>query len=499
MSFLGLSRGPSKKASSNIELLGFDLLYQLTYLSAIASAGIPRSQLFRLAADLPSIIAPYFDQVDRMARSMNYEYSEACRLVAEQTDVEEIRSLMLRLSNALATGESESEFMNNEAHVQAELYGNAYERSLDSMKKWTDSYIALQISAALIIVVAAVSTVIYDMGTAFMTGLPVVTVLINGLGAWVIWRSAPKEVKILKGPYAETSQRLANRMFVTFVPLSIVVVVISYLMGMSVGWIIAVVGVTLLPIGLVSRRLDSAVNKKDADITTFLRTLGAITSAIGTTVTEALGRLETRSMPSLIPDIRRLHNELGSRMAPEMTWVRFVSGTGSELINRGVGVLLGGLRVGAEPGEVGNRASLLTLSVSLLRSKRNLVASSFKGLSLAMHVTVVFLLTFIIDIVAGFGGLVSSIEFGFEGSEQAVLLGSQLSFGFGNTQFLKTLTIPVIIALSIFNAATSLATEGGYSRTFFFYLTLTFIASGLSMVIAPVLAKMIFGIVPESF
>ena len=210
-------------------------------------------------------------------------------------------------------------------------------------------------------------------------------------------------------------------------------------------------------------------------------------------------RTSPRSMPSLIPGIRRLHSELGSRMAPEMTWVRFVAGTGSELINRGIQILLGGLKVGAEPSEVGNRAALLTLSVSLLRSKRLLVATSFRGLSLAMHVTVVFLLTFIIDIVAGFGDLVSSIEFGFEGSDQAIIFGNQLSFGFGSTDLLKTLTLPIILALSIFNAVTSLVTEGGYSRTFFFYLTLTLVTSGLSMIIAPVLANQIFGAVSINF
>jgi len=464
----------------------------------VAAAGIPRSQIFRLAAELPCTTAGYFYEVDRLAQSMNYQYAEACRLVGESATQQEVKSLLLRLSGSLATGEPEMEFMNHEAQIQAEAYGNMYEGKLESLRKWTDAYIALMVSIGLIIVVSTISTVIYGMGTGFVTGLLVVMVAISGLSAWIIYRTAPREVKTLDGPQGYASQRLPRLLFLSLVPAALVVGAGLALAGMSLGWVLIVVGITLSPIGIASWRLDATVSKRDGDISTFLRVLGSTATAIGTTPVEALGRMDLRSIGSLAPAVKRLHTMLRSRITPELCWSRFVSETGSELISRGVRVFLDGVSLGGEAEEVGSRAALLTMKVNSLRAKRRLVSTTFGWLSLIMHTTIVFLLVFVLEIVDGFGRMVAAAGMADLASGQGMAVSSVLSFNFQNMEFLQGLIIPVALILGLVNALAPKVTDGGYSHKLFLYLSATLVATGLALVVAPTLATMIFGIAPAS-
>ena len=496
MSFSKSSPGRSKKESSNPELLGFDLLYHLTYMSTVASAGIPRSELFKLAAELPSGITHYFRDIEQMARGLNYEYAEACRVVAGTAKEAPISSFLMRLSNALSTGEPESEFMEEEARNQAELYGNEYERRLDTLRKWTDAYVALMVSTALIVVVAAVSTFIYDTGSLFVAGMALITISVSAMGAYVLYRTAPSEMKTLTGPEAELSQRVPRRVFTALIPTALVTGLVVFLLGPPGGWVVLSVGIVLFPIGVVSMILDGKVTKRDADISTFLRTLGATASATGTTPVEALGRMELRSMSSLEGSAGRLLTKLRGRLDPDLCWNGFVSETGSDLIRRGVLIFRGGLTAGGDPREVGARASLLTMSITLLREKRRMVASTFTGLAIAMHTVIVFLLVFIVDVVGIFSTLLAEATQSVFSGTQGVDVASQLSMTFQGADFLKSLMVPVILSLSLFNAAAPKVTEGSYSNKFFFFLGITLISTGLCMIFSPKLVNSVFDMVP---
>ncbi len=486
---------PLKAKGASEDLVGFDLLFQLAHLSSVAAAGVPRERMFELAGEIPAATAPYFREVDRYVTALGYQYAEACRMIGEVAKNEEVKELLLRLSSALATGEKESDFLANEAQVQAEVYGNVYERKLETLKKWTDAFSALIVSASLIIVVATVSTMIFDLGTPFVAGLVIGMLGISALGVWIIYRAAPREVKTLTTIAAEESQLPARRLFITLGPLSFIVAGIMAAAGMSVGMILIVAGLIVLPIGIQARRLDAKIAKQDGDISTFLRVLGSTVTAIGTTPVIALGRMDLRAMASLASAAARLRIRLLSRVAMDMSWDRFVSETGSELIGRSVRVFQDGVKAGGDAEEIGKRASVLSTKVSLLRAKRRLVSSSFWWLTFAMHVTIAFLLIFIIEVVDGFNeliqtaGVLGAAEGGAAGS-----VGSVLAFNVQSLQFLQMMMIPVVICLSVVNAAAPKLADGGYGHTFFYYLGFTLVGAGIALVAAPVLADLIFGV-----
>ena len=66
----------------------FDMLYQLSCMSVIASAGVPRKLIFEYAAKLPCSSAGYFRKINLTSERLKYDYAKSCRLVGEQTKEE---------------------------------------------------------------------------------------------------------------------------------------------------------------------------------------------------------------------------------------------------------------------------------------------------------------------------------------------------------------------------------------------------------------------------
>jgi flagellar protein FlaJ len=392
----------------------------------------------------------------------------------------------------LEAGEPEADFLAAEAAIQGEAFGNIYERSLETLKKWTDAFTALIVSASLIIVVATVSTMIFDLGITFVGGLVVTMVMVCFLGVWIIFRAVPSEIRTIPGSGGDRTQAPVKKMLMMTMPAGLAAAAVVTLVNVDFGLTMIGLGVLMLPVGIMAKRLDGRVNDFDKDIATFLRVLGVTVSSIGTTPVVALGRIDMRSMPSLVEPVRRLRTRLIARVDPVQSWQRFIDETGSELVARSVRVYLDGTNLGGDADEVGKRASLWGSKMNQLREMRKLVSDSFTYLSMAMHVVVGFLLIFIVEVVSGFNDLVSSAGVNVPGGPGAAL-GSVLAFNLDNLAFLRNSMVPVLLSLAAANALAPKISDGGYSLTLFFYLGMTSILSGVAMVVAPVLAHVIFG------
>ena len=291
---------------------------------------------------LPScpIATPFTSvEVHALCTKLNYDYAEACRLKGEVTKELDVKSLLLRLSSAIAAGEQEKNFLNRSLHRRRQKStAMSYGRQVESTKKWTDSYVALIVSATLVIIIAVVSMMLYQVEALFLFGLSGLTAVVTGAGAWIIQRAVPKEPKTHSLPDCSREQRLARQAFKIFLPLALIAGAIPLLIGWGLGWAMILTAVMVLPVGLLMVRDDTKIDKRDADIAPFLRSLGGVTKAIGTTVAEGLSRIDVRSTGSLAPHVRRLQIGLDSSIDPDLCWRRFVAETGSELIDRTVRV-----------------------------------------------------------------------------------------------------------------------------------------------------------------
>ncbi|NLE09717.1 MAG: archaellar assembly protein FlaJ [Dehalococcoidales bacterium] len=485
------------KEKANEELSDMDFFCQLSYMAAIATSGISRSGLFSRAAELPYTSAKYFKQVDFVAKAFNHDYSEACNIVGQTTKEPEVKELLLRFSGALSSGEDIASFLERESDVVSESYGNKYGRQLDSLTKWSDAYVALIMTSAIVTVMAVVTLMIGNASTMFIVVLSVLTMVITLSGAYFIYRAVPKESKVHSLPVKSKEQELAKRISKPSLGIGIIVVALMFLAGFDLGWIMVMIGLLLLPLGLISKIDDGKINRRDIDIAGFLRSLGGVSQAIGSTVNEAMSRLDFRSLSSLKDDVAILHKRLMARIDPDRCWNRFVSETGSEQVNRSVRIFWDAVAIGGEPQKVSNDASNFAMKIALLRAKRSMIGAGFMWLVMAMHAVLTCLLVFIYEIMMTFTNLLRDIAPEMEGGSQAgVGMPAIMTFATGSSSelgLLHFMIVVIIIVLAISNAWSTYSINGGHKYCLTFYLSITACVSGIAFIAVPPVVAMLFG------
>lgn len=493
MSFSKSWRALSTKAFSEkgSGYLNFDMLYQLSYMSCIATAGITRSKLFEFSCQLPCYTSRYFREIQTLAEKMRYDYSVACRKIGEVAREGDIRGFLLRWSASMKAGENEADFLAQETKIAAQAFENQYLRDVDTLRQWTEAYAAIIISAALIIMVAAISMLIYPVATALTVIVAGLTMVAAIGGAWVIWKVAPKEIRYqISTPYCLALRR-AKRLEKVMVPAALACAFVMMLLGASLGWALVVGSSLLFPVGISGVIYDRQVKKKDADISTLIRSTGNVASAVGITTSQALDKLDLRSTPAIREDVQHLRSRLMARLKPHLCWQRFSLESGSETIYRSIKMFNDATRLGGEPDEVGELSSILPTSIIFLRAKRGQVSSSFRLLSLGLHVAVVGLLVFVVEVITAFTNAAAGIYYEAisEVESRAVEI---FALNFETIGLLRVLTLPTILILAVTVSFATKTAEGGSRYTFYNYLGATLMATGIGLIAVPAISNGLF-------
>lgn len=488
------TRKPAEAAVDN-QLSDIDFYSQLAYMAAISTSGISRSGLFYYSAKLPYIATRYFRRVDFVAKMFNHDFAQACRIVGEKIKISDIKALLLRLSNALSSGEDVCAFLAREAYILSESYTSLYLRKIDLLKKWADAYVSLILTSALVTVMSVVTMMIGSVSVTFIITISAITILATLFGAWFLYTSAPRENINHALKYRSHEQNMVKYLSRILIPACVLVVLVMLVLKVDLGYMFLAVSVFLFPIGFVATTDDKKVTKRDADIGAFLRSLGGTMQAIGATAAEAMGRLDFRSLGILAEDVKLLHTRLGAGVNPNLCWERFVSESGSELVNRSVRIFWDGVTLGGEPQKMGNEASAYAMKISLLRAERLQISLGFTWLTIAMHAVLVTLSIFIYQVFLAFSVMVQKIM--PAGSTDTSALAGISTTGFFSANgteihLLHFMIILITIILTIANAFSIFAVSGGHTAKLTFYLAITSAISGLIMVGVPPVVNMLF-------
>jgi flagellar protein FlaJ len=474
----------------------YDLVTQLTYMSALATANVGRENLFQKTAELGYSTSGYFHRVHLVAQRLNYDYARACQLVADATENEVVQSLLLRFSASLASGEPETVFLARETEIQLEQYQRKYERDLESLRKWTDAYVALMVSVTMVVVVSMVSMMIYSVGTVFILGLATVMIGVSALGDWIIYRTSPIEPKTHKRLEKSKTQVQMFSVAKILLPVgALLFAVVAFIFNVGAGLIAGAVAIA--PVGLMAFIDDRHVDRQDRDLSTFLRSLGSIVGAVGTTVTEGMERMNQRSLASLEQGVRRLHVRLRSGIRPDLCWDRFISETGSELVDRSVGTFWDTMKLGGDPDQIGYLSSLFSMKIALMRESRKLVAQTFMYLMVPLHAVLIGIIIFVTEVMVVFAAQLKSVQ------EQAIAttdptttggidVSSVLSFASPNIAFLRGFALVVTLFLTVVDTWSPHCTAGGHHHKVWLYAAVMMLLSGVMLMGIPHLVGGLF-------
>lgn len=489
--------GPSSLFSR--EPLDFDLITQLTHMSAVATSGISRDRLFEGTASLHYSTSKFFRRVHRVAQRLSYDYSKACEVVGDAIKNDSVQNLLLHFATALSAGEPEEEFLERETEVQLELYGKKYERDIESLRKWTDAYVALMVSTTLIIVISLVSMMIYPMDPMALYAMAFVVFCVTAAGSWIIFTVAPHEVKThrLKRRSAE-QQRMESIGIVIITALGPVMTAVALYFSLALAMIIG--AIMLMPIGYIAFVDDGKVSRRDADLAAFLRALGSVMGAVGTTVTEGLNRLNRRSLGAMEPHVRRLYVRLNNDISPDLTWARLAGETGSELVTRCVRIFHEGIKLGGDPAAVGALAAAFAQKVTLMRATRAMVANTFVFVVIPMHAALLGILLFVTEVVRVFGTKINDVQAQSLDSDlvQEAGVSNAILYSAPDMQFITILVSLTIIMLTVSNAFAPYAAGGGHRFKIFIYASVMMLISGIAMFVVPEMVNHLFKSVSET-
>jgi archaeal flagellar protein FlaJ len=480
-----------KSKNKRSRMLSFDLFYQLSYMATIAAAGVPRDQIFGRSANLDCSSAEHFKHVELARKRLKYDYARACRAVGEPLKQEEIKGLLLRFSSSLISGEPEAEFLTREAKSRAEDYENEYGRSLESLKMWTDAYVSLILSAVLVIIIGIVSTMIYKIETTLIVAMAFIAIAATAIGVWLIWLVTPKETTVLKWSGSK-EQRLAKRLFKIILPVGVAISALMLLSGQKLGYTLLVVAALCFPVGYIMSIDDKKIAKRDDEVGVFLRSLGGVCTALGTTVNAALARLDLDAINVLRVSVKRLHTRLTAGIRSQLCWKIFINETGSELTNRSVGMFYDAIDVGGSAGDAGRQAAFFASKLALLRARRRTVAMPFRWLVVAMHTSVVLLLVFVTEVIMAFAQMVAKAQEAMPTVSGAPSLSSFTSFNLSGLEVMHSLVLPLVLIFTVANAIVPTVAEGGSRYKILSNLGITAAISGVCLIVLPELAAALF-------
>jgi archaeal flagellar protein FlaJ len=489
--FTKSSQKPIGKVSSDSATLTFDLLSNLTYMAAVSVGDSPRDQILEWTIKQNYKTVPYFRQVYLLAKRAGYEYARAFQMVARRAKAEVVRSLLLRFAGAISSGYPEKDFLVEEARVEREQYINSYYRSLEAVTKWGDAYAALLVSVSLVVVVAMISTMLSDIGNFFVVALAMTMFFVTGFGVYIIYRTAPYEVKTYESKGGPPERRWAKRLFYyVAIPGAVLALVVMVTVGLPVAFL--VLGFSILPTGVMAWLDDHKVDKLDQETSTFIRAIGNVSASLGSTVATALSKLDRRSMGTLEPYLQRLQVRLGTNIRSDLCWEAFRDEVGAELMNRTTRIFVDGVALGGPPDRVGAIASEYALDAALMRARRNANASPFAMLTIPLHFAMTGLMIFILEIMKTFNAIISVAIQEMEERSAGAAAGALPAipvFQPQNLEIINYLTIAAVIAYTAANALAPKVAKGGHPYLVCTFGAITCIMTGFNMLVIPPVAS----------
>jgi archaeal flagellar protein FlaJ len=482
--------------------MGADLLFMMTYMASLGLASATRPEIFAFSANRTEYIsAKYVAKVDTLAKKWGFSYSESLSIVAERVNNIILKSMLNRYANAIESGVPDEDFLKNELSTVRTVYRSQIEQGLEMLKKWGDAYIAMLLSGTVIAVVMMISIAIYApagiQGTLNIAYGIILAISVSG--NVLMYTSVPDDPKshglITR---ASKEQETIHAMERIIVPLAIVAVIVLVLLGIHAGLIFVLVGILMAPLGIIGYIDDSNITIRDADFSTFIRSLGAVMGGQGTTAVYALGTIDRKSLTALEPLVNSVYSKMNLGLDDKQIWDKFIGESGSNLIYKYLNIYLDTIMLGGPPEPIGTVVGSSVLEQTLLREKKDMHAKSFFVLLIPMHIAMIGIFVALYQIMVVLTGSVAKMMTQFEANAAAAgstgaggisagsaLGGMSLLSNFPEKEMM-TFVVIIVTIITISNILAARIVGGGDRYMYYFYTAIFCSCTGLVLLLAPI-------------
>lgn len=488
--------------------MGSDLLFMVTYMASIITADISRPEIFAFTATRKEYATSrYIAKVETFVKRWNYNYAKALEMVSDRTKNPMLSSMLSRYGNSISSGVPDDEFLLLELSTVRSVYRNYFEQGIEMLKKWGDAYIALMLSATIVSVIIMVSIAIYapdDLDTTLNTSyLLIIGIGIFGIGT--MYRAIPGDQKCHEIPgQGSYEQKMIRRMERFILPTILITSLLLLVGGFNTGLIFLIIGILLAPLGIFAIIDDTNIIGRDSDFSVFIRSVGTIMGGKGLTVTYALAEIDIKTMKVLSGFIQSIYSKMNLGLDENLVWERFIDESGSNLISKYLNIFRDSIKLGGKPSEVARVVSSSMLEQTLLREKREMLATGFIVLLIPMHVAMVAIFIFLYQILLSMSHAVTAVMASFSEasaamSDSTTSVGGSMS-GMVNIfvnfpeEKMGTYVAIVVLIITICNMMAGKIVKGGANYLYYAFGSILFTLTGVIFIVTPFIVDILFQI-----
>ncbi len=294
--------------------MGQDLLFMYTYMAAITTASVTRPEIFGYTAErFEYIPTRYIAKVQRLVKGWGYSYADGLRVIAEKCRNTTLKSMLNRYANSIDSGVPDDDFIVTELSTVREIYRNTFEQGVELLKKWGDAYLAMLLSGTLVAIIIMISVAIYapDGIESALNSSYMIIIAISGFGLAIMYKAVPDDQKTHGlTDVCSREQGTIHRMERLVLPVVAAICLILIIIGVNAGVIFLLVGLLIMPLGIIGYIDDDNVVNRDEDFSTFIRSLGSVMGGKGITTADALQEIDKKSLSNLEPFINSVTSKL---------------------------------------------------------------------------------------------------------------------------------------------------------------------------------------------
>jgi flagellar protein FlaJ len=224
----------------------------------------------------------------------------------------------------------------------------------------------------------------------------------------------------------------------------------------------------------------------------------------GLTLTYALAEIDIKTIKHLSAFIQSVYSKMNLGLDENHIWERFIDETGSNLISKYLNIFRDSIKLGGSPAEVAKVVSSSMLEQTLLREKREMLATGFIVLLIPMHVAMVAIFIFLYQILISMSRAVTAVMASFT-EASAALSGSGTSVG-GSMSGMVNIFVNfpedkmgmyvaiVVLIITICNMLAGKIIKGGGNYLYYAFGCILFTLTGLIFIVTPFLVDMLFQI-----
>lgn len=419
----------------------------ITHLGVMSITGISRVDVFDALAreDQYGALSDEMRKIVELVRDWNLSLDEAARFQAERTSSPILADFLERLAYNIGAGQDMENFLMDEQEVVMSQYTTMYHGAMEDVELLQDLFLSMVLSVAFVVVFSIIIPILTGNNPILLLFGSVALYGFVELGflyaAYVkvpndpIWWEPDRDVEeglpltdrllALITFDTRTAVGTLNTKITAGLAISliggIVLTVVSGMMYAGTFPLKPPIEIPLsvyfaLPItplaypGLLVRKEEQKIKKRDAAFPSFIRSLGTSEHVKQSTSTKVLETLQHKDFGALTPLLRNLYKRLNMRIDQDLAWRHFAVESHSFLIQKFSEMYYRGRLKGGNTAKLGQLIGGNMGEILELRQKRNQTSVTLIGVIYGMTASMTFAYFVGVEVVKLMLGIMNEID-----------------------------------------------------------------------------------------